>query len=49
MKDFAELLLIVWWVHGVAVAQGFWMTAGRVCLPPMAFVVSMIEVIKWAS
>lgn len=49
MRSLAELLLIAWWVHGVAVAQGFWMTAGCVVLPPMAFVVSMMEVIKWAS
>jgi hypothetical protein len=26
------------WVFGIAVAKGFWMTAGAVCIPPMAWV-----------
>lgn len=49
MRHLVELLLIIWWVYGIAVAQGFWMTAGCVVLPPLAFVVSMMEVVKWAS
>ena len=35
------LIIIVWWVHGAAVAQGFWETLGCIFLPPYAWVVSL--------
>jgi len=29
---------VIAWIFGIAVAKGFWMTLGAVCLPPMAWV-----------
>lgn len=29
---------VVAWVLGIAVAKGFWLTLGAVCIPPMAWV-----------
>ena len=33
------LVVIVPWVMGIAVAKGFWIVAGCIFLPPMAWVV----------
>ena len=30
--------MVVAWIFGIAVANGFWLTLGAVCLPPMAWV-----------
>jgi uncharacterized membrane protein len=32
------LAAVVAWILGIAVAEGFWMTLGAVCIPPMAWV-----------
>lgn len=45
-EAFLSCFFAIWWAHGVAVASGFWITVGCVILPPMAFVVSMMELIK---
>lgn len=42
---FSALFLIVWWVHGLAVAKGFWMTF--FCLfPIVSWVVSTSWIIE---
>lgn len=37
------------WVFGIAVAKGFWMTAGAVLLPPMAWVLAAEWLLKRLS
>ncbi len=33
------LVLIVWWIFGIAAVKGFWMTLIAFCFPPVAWVV----------
>lgn len=37
MKHFAELLLVIGWLAGVALAEGFWLTAAAVVVPIYAW------------
>lgn len=46
MNELIRLLAIIWWVHGIAVAKGFWMTVFCFVMPPVAWVVSMMEILK---
>lgn len=41
MNGLAYILMVVWWVHGIAVAKGFWLVTLCIFLPPASFVVSM--------
>jgi len=31
-------VMVLFWIFGIAVAKGFWLTLGAVFLPPMAWV-----------
>lgn len=36
--SFLRTLMLVFWVFGIAVVKGFWLTVLAVCLPPAAWV-----------
>lgn len=44
MKQFIQLVMVVSWVFGIAVAKGFWMTVACAFMPLVAWVVLAMHV-----
>lgn len=42
MKHLTSLFILMWWIHGIAVVKGFWLTLLAFVFPPAAWYFSMV-------
>lgn len=45
MEALVKLVLVVWWIHGIVVAKGFFLTLLSCIFPPFSWCVSMFYLI----
>lgn len=43
MEEIIKIALLLWWIHGVAVASGPWTRVICIIIPPMAWCASIVK------